>query len=397
MKKVLKRLYIHPKGIRTLYCFLLTGVLLSLCAPYPVSGQDDLLLLPAIKSDRAAFSMLTDVVRTNCSLVAVGERGHVLLQDIKEGIWRQADVSVRVNLTAVAFPTDRIGWAVGHDGVILHSDDGGVSWKKQIDGKEINKMMLIQLNKMIADKKKFIVDNASNLNSEEMDNLNFELEDLGYFLKDLKLVEKEGPTRPLLDVWFKNVREGIAVGSYGMILKTEDGGENWVSLMDRMENAQGYHYYGITRCGDDLFIAGEYGMLFRSSDFGNSWKKLSSPYEGSFFGIVSKPEGGLIAAFGLRGTVFYTYDRGDTWVAANTGTMASISGGTTLSDGSICLVATDGSILVSSDGAKNFFQLSTRFPGSISVATINKDLLVVVGLRGIKQIDININCPIHRG
>ena len=39
--------------------------------------------------------------------------------------WQQADVPVSSDLVAVPFPTPTHGWAVGHDGVVLHSADAG--------------------------------------------------------------------------------------------------------------------------------------------------------------------------------------------------------------------------------------------------------------------------------
>ncbi len=30
------------------------------------------------------------------------------------------------------------GWAVGHDGVVLHTSDGGESWRMQLDGNQAN-------------------------------------------------------------------------------------------------------------------------------------------------------------------------------------------------------------------------------------------------------------------
>ncbi len=37
-------------------------------------------------------------------------------------------------LTAVHFPSSTLGWAVGHDGLILASNDGGQHWVLQRNG-----------------------------------------------------------------------------------------------------------------------------------------------------------------------------------------------------------------------------------------------------------------------
>src|SRR5690554_6830126 len=51
-------------------------------------------LVPAIQSERAVHSPLTAVTKAGERLVAVGQRGHILLSDDAGESWRQAQVSV---------------------------------------------------------------------------------------------------------------------------------------------------------------------------------------------------------------------------------------------------------------------------------------------------------------
>src|SRR3977135_3294331 len=81
----------------------------------------DPLQVPALPSRLAASSPLFAIARAGTRLVAVGQRGHVLLSDDDGTSWRQAAVPVSVDLTAVHFASPQRGWAVGHDGAILHS------------------------------------------------------------------------------------------------------------------------------------------------------------------------------------------------------------------------------------------------------------------------------------
>ncbi|WP_430515935.1 WD40/YVTN/BNR-like repeat-containing protein, partial [Pseudomonas fluorescens] len=57
----------------------------------------------ALQSAKAAHSVLLAVTRAGERLVAVGERGIVLLSDDSGVSWRQAKVPVSVSLTAVQF------------------------------------------------------------------------------------------------------------------------------------------------------------------------------------------------------------------------------------------------------------------------------------------------------
>ena len=45
--------------------------------------------------------------------------------------WKQAKVPTQNLLTAVNFPSPSKGWAVGHEAVILATQDGGDSWEVQ--------------------------------------------------------------------------------------------------------------------------------------------------------------------------------------------------------------------------------------------------------------------------
>ncbi|MFP3468218.1 YCF48-related protein, partial [Leifsonia sp. SIMBA_070] len=78
---------------------------------------------------------------------------------------------------------------------------------------------------------------------------------------DAQAFVEEGPTRPLLDVSFHDERSGMAVGAYGLILETDDGGANWRSRVGHLENAFGFHFYDIERLGEAVLVAGEAGSL----------------------------------------------------------------------------------------------------------------------------------------
>jgi photosystem II stability/assembly factor-like uncharacterized protein len=363
--------------------------LVFFCAVLSAQAATDLLLLPSMKSHKASSSMLIDVANVNGRLVAVGERGHVLYSDDNGDTWSQADVPVRVTLTAVDFPTAQKGWVVGHDGVVLHSEDAGLTWEKQLEGTKINDMVVTQLKQMIDAQTRKLESAEQELGEDQLAAIGNQLEDMREDLENLEFAligaeeaVEEGPTRPLMDLWFKNDREGLVIGSFGLMLGTTDAGKTWKPLLDRLDNPEGYHYYAITRSGEDLFIAGEMGLLFRSDDLGKTWQRLESPYDGSYFGIIGSPEGDFVIAFGLRGSTFYSYDRGKSWIRAKKKGFASLSAGTFLSDGSFWIAGVDGVVLRSVDRGKTFKNLPTRFPGISSLAEANDGNVVLVGLRG---------------
>ena len=73
----------------------------------------------------------------------------------------------------------------------------------------------------------------------------------------------EGPSRPFLDVWFANAREGFVVGAYNLIFHTSDGGSTWEPWFDRTQNERFYHLYGIRGSSDGVYAVGELGLALR--------------------------------------------------------------------------------------------------------------------------------------
>ena len=123
---------------------------LALASTSANAQWQDPLQTPAMETSKAVKSLLLDVVYAGKRLVAVGERGHILLSDDEGYSWSQADVPVMSTLTSIFFIDASVGWAVGHDAVVLKTQDGGQTWKKQFDGFQANTMLLAQAKQVKA-------------------------------------------------------------------------------------------------------------------------------------------------------------------------------------------------------------------------------------------------------
>jgi len=357
-------------------------LVLWFCPGWASNGdRNDLLMLPAVATKHLASTSMMDLTLAGNRLVTVGNAGRIGLSDDNGKTWTQAEVPVSVTLTAVTFPTPEQGWAVGHDGVILHSGDGGRSWHKQLDGNQINELVLDQIEDLLAQTRNMLRSAPETTRGE----LETRLEDLDFFRKDAKMAIREGATRPFMDLWFKNEREGIVVGAFGLIFRTEDGGVHWQPLLDRMDNPDGYHYYAIARAGNSLFIAGEVGMLFRSDDDGNSWERLETPYEGSFFTIYGAESGASILVCGLGGNGIVSRDGGTAWSMVDKPKTSALSAAATTRDDNILLIAYDGTTLLSTDQGRSFNPLPGHYPGTIAMQSLNNGNILLAGLNGIKQ------------
>jgi len=355
----------------------------------------DLLELPAVQSKAASRTLLLDIAaRGDESFAAVGTYGVIIGSGDNGESWTQASVPASVALTAVHFPTPDSGWAVGHDGLILHSNDGGKSWQKQLDGHQLNEQIMAVAEHIVEQ----VRDELEVLQSQEEPD-EYELEDAEYMLEEAEFMLEGAvddttacPVRPLLDVWFRNEREGFVTGSYGMLLHTDDGGQNWTLVSDRMDNPEAFHLNQITAAPDgSLYIAGESGFVYRSSDGGASWDSLEPGYEGTFNGVIVVPDevGNYeLLAYGLRGNLFRSTDRGETWESLDSGTTVTLISGMLLDDGTVFLSGQGGTILTRAPGQQSFSQAKNPDRRVISGLEQRGDgNVLLVGLGGIRKAD----------
>ena len=335
----------------------------------------DVAELPSEPARLASVSLLLDLANAGPRLVAVGERGHVLLSDDAGRHWIQTRTPTQALLTGVCFADARHGIAVGHDEIILASADGGYSWQRT------------------------------------------------HFAPQAQ--------QPLLDVWCGPDGRAIAVGAYGVYMLSTDYGASWAEHKLEPTNEQpgkgattggagaksgkgattgarsatpgsaagaapadlpdeiggGYHLNAIA--ADEqrrLYIAAEAGHLYRSDDRGATWITLPSPYEGSLFGVLPLP-GGAVLAYGLRGNLFRSADAGASWQRIPTDTKATLDGGAALGNGRVVVVGLSGVLLFSRDGGSSFslLQQDDR-KGLAAVRAVPGDTLVTVGEVGVKLI-----------
>ena len=213
------------------------------------------LLAAAPVAPVAPNMLLLDGVAVGAEILAVGERGTIIGSADQGRTWEARPSPAKATLTGLSFaPDSRRGWAVGHDALILATDDGGRSWRRQWQGANL--------------------------------------------------------TDSFLDVLALDERHVIAVGAFGLCVETTDGGATWTTrrLLD-----DDYHLNRLTRGPTGtLYLAGEHGTLLRSRDRGATWDGIHSPYDGSFYGILPLGETRVLA-YGLRGRLYLSEDDGDTW------------------------------------------------------------------------------------
>jgi len=304
--------------------------------------------VPARVATLAARSLLTALaVSPSGQLLAVGERGHILLSRDGGAHWRQSSVPVDALLTAACFVDDQVGYVVGHDETILATADGGSHWR------------------------------------------------IAHFAPDA--------AQPFLSVACDPSGDVIAVGAYATLARSTDHGQTFAitelsaaplkekkrpARMDDDADLEQPHLNAIASSSDGtVYIAGEAGHLYRSDDHGHQWVALPSPYAGSFFAVQPIGEAGVLVA-GLRGHLFRSADRGQHWVEIRSGVDALLDGSTILPDGRVVIVGLAGVVLTSSDGAQTFSSSRMADRKGLAAVVAGPEGPIIVGENGVRRLSL---------
>jgi photosystem II stability/assembly factor-like uncharacterized protein len=345
---------------RQLLRVLVAGGALPFAAGAATGTWRDVLDTPARESALAPNALLSGLARAGTRVVAVGQRGHVLTSDDAGKTWQPGQVPLSSDLVAVHFAGAGAGWAVGHDGVVLASQDGGRRWTRQLDGRGLGGV-LVKHYTQLGDAK---------------------------WLAEAKRFEAQGAENPLLDVWFDDANNGIVVGAFGLVLRTADGGATWEPLLHATDNPKALHLYAVRRVGGQLFIVGEQGLLLKHDQGSGRFVALTSPYPGTLFGVLGNDR--AVLAYGLRGNVVRSTDRGSSWHSVPTGVQVGLTAGTLDERGRIVLVSQAGHVLVSADDGASFTPVKReRALPAAAVVSAAPGTLVLAGPRGALPLALN--------
>jgi len=339
----------------------LAAVAASLAVPVTAAPLGPVLERAAAVNTLAEHAVLLAAARAGDRLVVVGERGTILYSDNNGTRWYQAQVPVSVSLTSVVFPTPRQGWATGHAGVILHSEDGGESWHKQLDGIQTRPLLLAEAEKAAASNDQKIARRAATARA---------------------LATPEAD-KPFLALHFTDARTGYAAGAYGLLFKTDDAGKTWQPWVTRVDNPKGMHIYAIAGDGKQLLLAGEQGLLLRSAADGSSFEPLATSYAGSFFALDHVAGQWFLA--GLKGTLLHS---GDGRVFAPVSEQPPVSWSSMQRAGNQLLLANQAGQAYRFDVATGKLQVLPATPGFPlnSVIPSADGTLIGIGLRGVKRL-----------
>lgn len=306
------------------------SIIAALFAATPVHAEP-LQPVPAASVEHASAATMLDATWAGERIVAVGDHGVVLFSDDRGVSFQQsASVPLSTPLTGVSFADARHGWAVGHWGAILATADGGGSWQIQ------------------------------RLSSEE--------------------------DRPLFAVHFFDAQRGVAVGLWSLVLTTDDGGRTWQE--QSLPPPPGFRRADLNLMGlfadqdGHLYATAERGQLLRSSDRGRSWNYLDTGYEGTLWAGVALADGRLLVG-GQRGTLLHGSADGLSWQRVPLQSKSSITA-ITVSGRRVAAAGLDGLMVSSSDGGRTFEEQQAADGSSLTAALfIGRETPLLFSRRGV--------------
>ena len=388
-------------NVRNLISSRLLGAIVGcLAMTFSFSAQSatefvDVLDAPSVKMPKASKSLLLDIARAGDRLIAVGQFGHIVYSDDDGKNWTQAEVPVQSQLNAVHFVNAKHGWVVGQDAVVLGTSDGGETWTKLHDGYMSNSPIHAVIKD--AEEKRVAAEYAiDNPNTDDPDEL-IDIEDAFYEADDLAAVVKKHQTSPLLDVWFKNEKEGFTVGAYAQFYYTKNGGKTWTSWRDRLDNFEDHNNAILGLKDGSLFVASEKSnydgakvKVYRSTDFGETWENVATDFDRSLYGLFHNPKSDHVYAMGMSGLVVRSDDRGASWTLhpLNLDTEFLSFSGVATKRGSIKIVGNNGQFTTGTSRSKklNVYLREDRVHMTSIVEAADGNF-VTTGARGINRVD----------
>lgn len=229
------------------------------------------------------------------------------------------------------------GLAVGENGLLMNSADGGKSWTRV---KAPTDLALID-----------VATNGKRTIAVGQMGLVLLRDGAGEWRK-----VDSGTDRRLLQVDINANGLAFAIGAFGTLLKSTDAGETWTDAAPQWseiyESGEGDTAVirdeptnWVVRVGDDgsVLIGGEYGQLIRSRDGGQNWDVVyrhvsdDGRVSPTIFSLAIRTDG-IGYAVGQSGLVVKTTDSGASWADSPAPTTGNLFGVDSFADGTVVVV-----------------------------------------------------------
>jgi len=273
---------------------------------------------------------------------AVGNDGVILKTTDGGGTWAPQTSGVTTQLFSVSFADNSTGFAVGDEGTALKTTDGGATWLPMNAG--TGALLAVQFAG--TNGTAYVVyDDRTSASIRKTT-------DWGGSWQDQTL---PGMNHPVRCLFFTSESVGFSGGSLGYLVRTYDGGASYQPLGTGVGSI-GYQALAF-RPGDPSvgYVGGSdtsvsTNVIFQTTNSGDTWLTLDPP-EAQQWNALACPDGpaGVFAAG--TGGMIAKYTQGTGWKVQATGVAAAINGLSFPADGLVgYAVGTGGVILKTTDG-----------------------------------------------
>ncbi|KAK3283781.1 hypothetical protein CYMTET_8546 [Cymbomonas tetramitiformis] len=207
-------------------------------------------------------------------------------------------------LCDLSFASTSDGWAVGYHNSVLHTADGGLTWRPQ----------------------------HPELNPDKVD---------------------------WHGVSFVTSRHGWIVGSHGQVHHTSDAGVTWRALshLDHNQTLRAVHAWPAESSDTSVYAVGDEGLILRwsSREAASRASRFTGTRETLNAVVFASPSHGWVV--GEEGAIYVTSDAGDTWRPQYSGTTSGLTGVLFANTTVGCAVGRAGALVCTRNGGATWNQV----------------------------------------
>ncbi len=302
--------------------------------------------LDAVPSPLASKSILLKAAKAGRTIIAVGERGHIIRSTDDGRSWHQATrVPTQATLTDVHFIDNRHGWAVGHNSVILHTDDAGRNWARQF--------------------------------------------------------AEPGSDGLLLTIHFFDESHGFAMGDGSLLLETKDGGGTWQRHTEWRNTYGDFQLSDAFRSpkADTIYVAADFGAVFRFRDTGPTFRLMQTPAQSTFRRGFMLQDGTIWLA-GAKDRLWRSNRNRTDWRSIKTNAGEPLNAGAAVGSQTLVFAGDNGVVVLSFDRGKNFTTItSPELSDYVDVLPAADGSILLLGSAGVTlaQLPAADDCPAEGG
>jgi photosystem II stability/assembly factor-like uncharacterized protein len=263
--------------------------------------------------------------------------------------WTNRSIDMVMDLFEVEFADASNGMAVGSEGVLVRTSDGGVTWTQEHTDASNTLHGLVQVNATT-----WVADGAG-LNVLRSTDSGASW---NYVVTGVKT---------WWDVSMTTQSIGWRVGSDGAIEKTTNGGSGWVAQTSNTPA----DLFGVRALSEQRAVAvGRDGAVVTTSDGGTTWTPRTSGVAVELQ-MVDALSGSSIWAVGDGGTILQSTDYGVTWATRQTAANVHLRDVVVLTPSTVIAVGTNGVMYRTTDGGATW--------ASPVIPTGSSDIDVITG------------------